>query len=163
VISAGRTTAMGSGMILVPFLTLAVCSCWTHGVRGSDAPRTTEPAPDASDPLRNFSGVWVGTSTSSADGAKVKIAFAIKREGNRFTGDYRCAPANAVCRNNVQRGWVHGQISARGFTVSEEDTSWCVFFMRSFHAAIADGEYTCYMNGGIADLGVFELKRPLGE
>jgi hypothetical protein len=150
-------------MIFVLFLTLAVCSCSTHGVHGSDAPRTTEPAPDASDPLRNFSGVWVGTSTSSADGAKVKIAFAIKREGNRFTGDYRCAPDNAVCRNNVQRGWVHGQISARGFTVSEEDTSWCVFFMRSFQAAIADGEYTCYMNGGIADLGVFELKRPLGE
>ena len=94
---------------------------------------------------------------------KVKIGFAIKRAGNKFTGDYRCAPDNAVCRNNVQRGWVHGQISARGFTVAEEDTSWCVFFVRRFHGAIADGEYTCYMNGGIADLGVFELKHPLGE
>ena len=121
-----------------------------------------ESAPDASDPLRNFSGVWVGTSTSSADGAKVKIAFAIKREGNKFTGGYRCAPDNAVCRNNVQRGWVHGQISGARFQgCRKKIRSWCVFFMRSFHRAIADGEYTCYMNGGIADLGVFELKRPL--
>jgi hypothetical protein len=150
-------------MILVLFLALAVGSCSTHGARGSDAPRAPELAPDASDPLRNFSGVWVGTSTSSADGSKVKIAFAIKRAGNKFTGDYRCAPDNAVCRNNVQRGWVHGQISARGFTVAEEDTSWCVFFVRRFHGAIADGEYTCYMNGGIADLGVFELKHPLAS
>ena len=153
---------MGSTMILVLFLALAVSSCSTHGARGSDVPRTPELAPDASDPLRNFSGLWAGTSTS-ADGSKAKIGFAIKREGNKFTGDYRCAPDNAVCRNNVQRGWVHGQISARGFTVAEEDTSWCVFFVRRFHGAIADGEYTCYMNGGIADLGMFELKHPLGE
>jgi len=155
---------MGSTVILVLLLALAVSSCSTHGARGTDVPRTPELAPDASDPLRNFSGVWVGTSTSSADGSKVKIVFAIKREGNKFTGDYRCAPDNAVCRNNVQRGWVHGQISARGFTVAEEDTSWCVFFMRRFHGTIADGEYTCYMNGGIADLGVFELNaRPAND
>jgi hypothetical protein len=145
-------------MILVLFLALTVCSCSTHEARGSDAPRIPEPAPDVSDPLRNFSGVWVGTSTSSAGGAKVKIGFTIKREGNKFSGGYRCAPDNAVCRNNVQHGWVHGQISARGFTVAEEDTSWCVFFMRRFRPAIADGEYTCYINGGIADLGVFELR-----
>jgi hypothetical protein len=155
---------MRPAIILVFSLALAVCSsCSTHGAHGSDGPRTPDAAPDASDPLLSFSGIWVGTSTSSADGAKVKIAFRIKREGNKFTGDYRCAPDNAVCRNNIQRGWVHGQISARGFTVSEEDTSWCVFFMRRFHPAAAEGEYTCYMNGGIADLGVFELKRPLGE
>jgi hypothetical protein len=154
---------MGYTTILVLCLALAVCSCSTRGARVSDAPRSPEPAPDAPDPLRNFTGVWVGTSTSSADASKVKIAFAIKRDGNRFTGDYRCAPDNAICRNNVQRGWVHGQISARGFTVAEEDTSWCVFFMRSFHSAIGHGEYTCYMNGGIADLGVFELKRRRSE
>ena len=162
IFSAGRTAAMGSTVILVLSLALAVSSCSTHGARGSEVPRTPELAPDASDPLRNFIGLWAGTSTSS-DGSKVKIGFAIKRDGNKFTGDYRCAPDNAVCRNNVQRGWVHGQISARGFTVAEEDTSWCVFFVRRFHGAIADGEYTCYMNGGIADLGVFELKHPLAS
>jgi hypothetical protein len=150
-------------MILMLFLALAVYSCSTHGARGSDAPRPSGPAPEASDPLREFNGVWVGTSTSSADGSKAKIAFAIKRQGNKFSGDYRCAPDNAICRNNVHRGWVHGQISAPGFTVAEEDTSWCVFFMRRFRPASAEGEYTCYMNGGIDDLGVFELRRPLGE
>jgi hypothetical protein len=153
---------MGSTVILVLSLALAVSSCSTHGARGSEVPRTPELAPDASDPLRNFIGLWAGTSTSS-DGSKVKIGFAIKRDGNKFTGDYRCAPDNAVCRNNVQRGWVHGQISARGFGVSEEDTSWCMFFMSRFHPPAAEGEYTCYMNGGISDLGVFELRGPQGD
>lgn len=152
------TTLPATTFVLL--LTLAVCSCSTHG---SDTPRILDRTPDASAPLQNFSGVWAGTSTSSADGAKVKIAFNIKREGNKFTGAYRCAPGNAICRNNVQRGWVHGQIAARGFGVSEEDTSWCVFFMRRFHPPAAEGEYTCYLNGGISDLGVFELKRSLGE
>ena len=156
---AMRPTAP-STMTLVLLLTLVVCSCSTHG---SDTPRTPDRAPEASGPLRTFTGIWVGTSTSSADGAKVKIAFDIKREGDKFKGDYRCAPGNAVCRNNVQRGWVHGQIAARGFTVSEEDTSWCLFFVFRFHPPAAAGEYTCYMDGGIADLGVFELKRPLRE
>jgi hypothetical protein len=146
-------------MTLVLLLALSAGSCST---RASDPPRTPDRRQGASDPLLNFNGIWVGTSTSD-DGDKAKIAFDIKREGNKFKGDYRCAPGNAVCRNNVQRGWVHGQISARGFTVAEEDTSWCVFFVRRFHGAIADGEYTCYMNGGIADLGVFELKHPLGD
>jgi len=117
---------MPSSMTLVLLLALAAGSCST---RCSDAPRTPDRAKDASDPLLNFNGIWAGTSTSSAGGAKVRIAFDIKREGNKFKGDYRCAPGNAVCRNNVQRGWVHGQISARGFTVSEEDTSWCLFFV----------------------------------
>ena len=149
-----------STMTLAVLLALAVCSCSTHG---SDTPRTPDRAPEASGPLRTFTGIWVGTSTSSADGAKVKIAFDIRREGDKFKGDYRCAPDNAVCRNNVQRGWVHGQIAARGFTVSEEDTSWCLFFVSRFYPPAAEGEYTCYMDGGIADLGVFELKRPLRE
>src|ERR1700687_3880370 len=150
---------MLSTMTLVLLLALAASSCSTHG---SNAPRTPDRTQNASDPLLNFNGVWVGTSTSS-DGDKAKIAFDIKREGNKFKGDYRCAPDNAVCRNNVQRGWVHGQVSARGFGVSEEDTSWCVLFMSKFHPATAGGEYTCYMNGGISDLGVFELRGPHGE
>jgi hypothetical protein len=146
-------------MTLVLLLALSASSCST---RGSDPPRTPDRAQGASYPLLNFNGIWVGTSTSDG-GDKAKIAFDIKREGNKFKGDYRCAPGNAVCRNNVERGWVHGQISARGFGVSEEDTSWCVFFMSKFYPPAAEGQYTCYMNGGISDLGVFELRRQHGE
>jgi hypothetical protein len=144
-------------MKFVLLLVLAICSCSAHG---PGAPPAPDRAPQTAEPLLSFSGIWIGTSTSSADGAKVKIAFDIKREGNKFTGGYRCAPDNAVCRNNVQRGWVHGQTSARGFGVSEEDTSWCLFFMRRLRPAAAEGEYTCYMNGGIADQGTFKLKGP---
>jgi hypothetical protein len=146
-------------------LLLMLAACWSSrcGAQGSDTPPVPRRTPEASAPLLTFSGIWIGTSTSSADGAKVKIAFNIKRVDDKFKGDYRCAPGNAVCRNNVQRGWVHGQTAARGFTVSEEDTSWCLFFVSRFRPLAAEGEYTCYMNGGIADLGVFELKQPLGE
>ena len=41
-----------------------------------------------------------------------------------------------------------------------EDTSWCTYFMDDFYPPKADGEYTCYMNGGIADQGTFKLKGP---
>jgi len=32
--------------------------------------------------------------------------------------------------------------------------------MDDFYPPKADGEYTCYMNGGIADQGTFKLKGP---
>jgi len=110
--------------------------------------------------LMGFTGVWKGTSTSSMNAAKVKISFDVKRDGNKLEGSYRCAPLNATCRNNIQRGWVNGQTSARGFMVSMEDTSWCTFMLDEFYPPAADGAYTCYTNGGIADLGVFEIKGP---
>jgi hypothetical protein len=138
-----------SAKTLVLVLALVAYSCSTHV---ADAPKTPQEARDVSDPLLDFTGIWVGTSTSSANDAKVKIAFDIKREsGGKFKGDYRCAPDNAICR------------TARGFVVSEEDTSWCLFFLRRFHPPTGEGEYTCYMDGGITDLGMFQLRRPLGE
>jgi len=143
-------------MTLVLLLALSAGSCST---RASDPPRTPDRRQGASDPLLNFNGIWVGTSTSD-DGDKAKIAFDIKREGNKFKGDYRCAPGNAVCRNNVDRGWVTGQVNARGLRVAMQDTSWCMYFMDEFYPPKADGEYTCYMNGGIADQGTFELTGP---
>ncbi|HVB78520.1 MAG TPA: hypothetical protein VNE82_01070 [Candidatus Binataceae bacterium] len=119
--------------------------------------------PNSPDPLMDFNGIWRGRSVSTMNAASAKITFNIKREGNHFKGDYRCAPGNAVCRNNVQRGWVTGQISARGFRIEMEDSSWCTYFMDDFYPPKADGEYTCYMNGGIADQGTFKLKGPPPE
>jgi hypothetical protein len=110
--------------------------------------------------LTGFTGVWDGTSTSSVNAAKVKISFDMNRDGNNLKGSYRCAPFNATCRNNIQNGWVHGQTSARGFTVSMEDSSWCTFVLDDFYPPAGDGEYTCYTNGGIADIGTFEVKGP---
>jgi hypothetical protein len=147
-------------IILTLLLALALWSCSSGGGGAQPAPAA---APDAPDPLLEFTGIWKGTSVSSMNAAKVRITFDIKREGNKFKGEYRCAPGNAICRNNVQRGWVTGQVSARGFRVAMEDTSWCMYFMDDFYPPKADGEYTCYLNGGIADQGTFELKGPPGE
>jgi hypothetical protein len=127
---------------------------------GSAATVASGGTPDSPDPLADFNGIWKGTSVSSMNAAMVKITFNIKREGNQFKGKYLCAPLNAVCRNNTPHGWVTGQINARGFRVAMEDTSWCMYFMDDFYPPKADGEYTCYMNGGIADQGTFKLKGP---
>jgi hypothetical protein len=148
-------------------LLLALCgwSCSSggnasSGSAGSNARVGTAAAPDSPDPLVDFNGVWKGTSVSTMNAAKVKITFDLTREGNQFKGKYLCAPLNATCRNNTPHGWVTGQVSARGFRVAMEDTSWCMYFMDEFYPPKADGEYTCYMNGGIADQGTFKLMGP---
>jgi hypothetical protein len=136
------------------------CSSGGGGNPGFAGSTGSAATPDSPDPLLDFTGIWRGRSISSMNAASAKITFAVKRQGNRIKGDYRCAPGNAICRNNVQRGWVTGQVSARGFRVEMEDTSWCMYFMDDFYPPKADGEYTCYMNGGIADQGTFKLKGP---
>jgi len=156
--TAGRRDRGSNGVRLAVTLAffmaaLIVGSCSTGGTH-----QTRLPNPDAPSPLMDFTGVWKGTSTSSMNAAKVRISFDIERDGNRLKGSYRCAPLNAMCRNNIQRGWVNGQIGARGFTVSMEDTSWCTFMLEEFYPPAGDGAYTCYTKGGIADLGIFEIK-----
>ena len=130
------------------------------GSAGSVGSTGSGGTPDSPDPLMDFTGVWKGTQVSSMNAARAKITFNIKREGNQFKGKYLCAAGNAVCRNNAPNGWVTGQVNARGFRVAMEDTSWCMYFMDDFYPPKADGEYTCYMNGGIADQGTFKLVGP---
>jgi len=130
------------------------------GAAGSAGSVGSSGTPDSPDPLADFNGIWRGSSVSTMNAASAKITFNLKREGNQIKGDYRCAPGNAICRDNIQRGWVSGQVSARGFRVSMEDSSWCTYFMDEFYPPKANGEYTCYVNGGIADQGMFKLHGP---
>jgi hypothetical protein len=151
--AASRITVLR--LVLIPGLLLAtalISSC-SAGVR-----HTPAAAADAPDPLVDFTGLWQGTSTSDMNAAKVRITFDIKREGNRLKGTYRCSPLNAVCRDNLDRGWLSGTIRARGFTVSMENTGWCTFMLDDFHPPSGDGDYSCYMNGMLADEGTFEIK-----
>jgi hypothetical protein len=155
---------------LALFLALAGWSCASSGggggrssPAGSASSVGSATAPASPDPLMDFNGIWKGTAVSSMNAAKVHITFNMTREGNKLKGKYLCAPLNATCRNNAPHGWVTGQVSARGFRVAMEDSSWCVYFMDDFYPPKADGEYTCYMNGGIADQGTFKLKGPPTE
>jgi len=140
-------------VVLLSFAT-AWCSCSSSSGQNSPPGAVAE----SPDPLREFAGTWRGTSFSTYALATVKIRFEIKQSGNNFKGDYRCWPGNIICTNNIQRGWVHGQITARGFTVAMEDTSWCLFFMNEFYPPLARGEYTCYEGGMVMDRGLFQLK-----
>jgi hypothetical protein len=138
---------------LLVIATLVVDAC-SSGV-GYAAPSTTHKL----DPLMDFTGLWTGTSTSSANAAKVRITFNVERQGNHLKGTYRCAPLNAPCRNNIHQGWLRGSIGALSFTVSMEDTSWCAFRLQHFNLQVGDGEYTCYMNASLVDTGVFQIRR----
>lgn len=140
-------------LVLLSFAT-AWCSCSITSSQNLP-PSALEERPD---PLREFAGTWRGTSFSTYAMATVKIRFEIKQNGNNFKGDYRCWPGNIMCTNNIQRGWVHGYTSARGFTVAMEDSSWCLFFMNEFYPPSARGEYTCYEGGMVMDRGLFQLK-----
>jgi hypothetical protein len=150
----------GSVMRLAIIIAFLVAALFVGSCSAGGTHQMRPPNPDATDMLTGFTGVWNGTSTSSVNAAKVKISFDMNRDGNNLKGSYRCAPFNATCRNNIQNGWVHGQTSARGFTVSMEDSSWCTFVLDDFYPPAGDGEYTCYTNGGIADIGTFEVKGP---
>jgi len=146
---------MRSALTLVLLsVALAWCSCST----GSGQNLTSGSSSERPDPLREFAGTWRGTSFSNYAMATVKIRFEIRQNGNNFKGDYHCSPGNIMCTNNVQRGWVHGHITARGFTVAMEDTSWCLFVMNEFYPPSARGEYTCYEGGMVMDRGLFQLK-----
>jgi hypothetical protein len=136
------------------------CSSSGGGPSGLAGSGGSSAVPDSPDPLLDFNGIWRGKSISTMNAASAKIIFKVRREGNQLKGEYFCAPGNAICRNNIHRGWLTGQINARGFRVSMEDTSWCMYFMDDFYPPKADGEYTCYMNGGIADQGNFKLIGP---
>jgi hypothetical protein len=114
-----RSNVVRLAVILAFFIAAPIVgSCSAGGTH-----QTPPPNPDAPNLLMDFTGVWKGTSTSSMNAAKVKISFDMERDGNKLKGSYRCAPLNAICRNNIQRGWVNGQTGARGYTVSMEDTS----------------------------------------
>lgn len=145
--AASRITVLG--LVLV---TAVISSCST-AVR--DTPGATADAPD---PLVDFTGLWKGTSTSDMNAAKVQVTFDIKREGDQLKGTYRCAPLNAVCRDNLDRGRLSGTIRARGFTVAMENTGWCTFMLDKLDPPVRNGEYTCYMNGMLADEGTFDLR-----
>lgn len=145
--------------MLSALLMVAAGSCASSASGASAAARPAPSKMAALDPLMDFTGLWTGTSTSSANAAKVRITLNMLREGNHLKGKYICQPLNAACRNNNQHGWVQARTNARSFTVSMEDTSWCAFTLQHFNVQMGDGEYTCYMGGSMVDQGVFHIRR----
>jgi hypothetical protein len=52
-----------------------------------------------------------------------------------------------------------GTTDARGFRVSLQDTSWCLYSLGTFYQNDGDGEYTCYVGASIVEQGTFDIKR----
>jgi len=109
-------------------------------------------------PLGDFKGVFAG-DTISDDNRRVKIGFDVQQKGEQISGTYQCAPGNATCRNQMTRGWVSGNVDARGIRVSLQDGSWCLYSLQVFYGDDGEGDYSCYQAGMLVEHGVFSLKR----
>jgi len=120
--------------------------------------RTQAHDPVGAQPLDDFKGVFAG-ETISGDNRRVKIGFDVQQKGDQISGTYQCAPGNATCRNQMTRGWVRGNVDARGIRVSLQDGSWCLYSLEAFYGDDGEGDYACYQGGMLVENGVFSLKR----
>ncbi|MGH7839162.1 MAG: hypothetical protein ACREQC_15220, partial [Candidatus Binataceae bacterium] len=116
------------------------------------------PDPGSVRPLRDFKGLFAG-GTVSGDNRRVKISFDVQQKGDQISGTYGCAPGNATCRNQMLKGWVSGNVDARGIRVSLQDGSWCLYNLGVFYVNEGEGDYSCYNGGMLVEHGVFSLKR----
>jgi len=124
----------------------------------ANARRAQTQDPVGARPLDDFKGRFAG-ETISGDNRRVKIGFDVQEKGDQISGTYQCAAGNANCRNQMTRGWVSGNVDARGIRVSLQDGSWCLYSLEAFYGNDGEGDYSCYQGGMLVEQGVFSLKR----
>lgn len=130
-------------------------------------------------PAINLSGIWQGEirvipcfpgvpSEVGRCNAVNRITLSLRQSGSTVTGDYRCAIGTMVCRdaNTTERGtvvdgWVSGSnVSLR--IMLPGDVSSCLF-NGSDSASEIRGSYRCYQGGGLAEMGLWRVRRGSGE
>ncbi len=116
----------------------------------------------------NVAGRWQGTRSatggSGSDAFKIhSIRFDLKQSGEDITGSYRCYAgkhANTDCNNpvgNVTSGTIKdGKVSIK---VQAMPNSLDCSFSGSVEGSVMKGDYTCYVGGGLATNGVFDVHR----
>jgi len=88
------------------------------------------------------------------------IKLFIRQKDNKVTGEYRCSPSNALCRNGDDRGSIEG--TANGSQVNLNimvlpDASNCRYTGTLDYNG--NGQYTCYLQGGIVEQGTWQLSK----
>jgi hypothetical protein len=117
-----------------------------------------------------ISGEWKGTTTTtggptSKAGLTRDITLIITEKGGKLSGAYACSfgeGANAFCRNHDETGVIsRGSLSGNKFTATiivYPDFSHCEY-SGTWSGAQIQGTYTCYLEGAIAELGNWEVKK----
>ena len=81
-------------------------------------------------------------------------------EGDKVTGEYRCSPGNALCRNGDEKGSIEGTANGNQVnlnTILLPDASNCRFTGTLDYNG--NGQYTCYLQGRIVEQGTWQLSK----
>jgi hypothetical protein len=117
-----------------------------------------------------ISGEWKGTTTTtggptSKAGLTRDITLIITEKGGKFSGAYACSfgeGANAFCRNHDETGVIsRASLSANKFTATitvYPDFSHCEY-SGTWSGDQIRGTYTCYLEGAIAELGNWQVRK----
>jgi len=129
----------------------------------------------------DISGVWRGEIrvipcpvgiTSSETGrcnAVNRITFSLRQSDSSLSGEYHCAIGTLVCRdaNTTERGTVTGgQVSGRNVSmrvVLPGDLSSCLYNGSESASGQMRGTYRCYQGGGLAEVGIWQMRRGASE
>lgn len=97
-----------------------------------------------------------------------RITFNLRQTDSTLTGDYRCTIGTMVCRdaNTTDRGTVaSGELSGSAVTmrvVLPGDLSSCLYNGFEYSPGELHGGYRCYQGGGLAEVGVWQVRRAAG-
>jgi hypothetical protein len=145
-------------------LTMAVGLCSVSGAQES------MPAPG------DFTGTWEGTirvtpcralsmTESGRCNAVNKITLTIIQHDSKITGAYHCSIGTQICRNGnaddsgkITSGSASGS-SIRFSVLITSDLSNCAYNGYSPAPGKIRGGYSCYVGGGLAEQGMWEVSR----
>jgi hypothetical protein len=151
-------------LLLTCLCLLAVCanSCSTQEIKEPVSSASTSAASPGNVADGNLSGLWtITTSTGGLAGMAGRtrsIKLALRQEGDKITGQYRCSPGNALCRNGNDRGSIKG--TANGNQVNLNilllpDASNCRY--TGILVYNGNGQYTCYLQGSLVEQGTWQV------
>jgi hypothetical protein len=147
-------------------LILTAAASW-----GGLTPAAAQPAPVQEG---DFTGLWKGTirvfpcsrlRERGRCNAVNNVSFTIIQDGSKISGHYTCSIGTYICRNgNADNGGkiVSGDANGKNirFTVIvPSDVSSCRYNGVSLSRDQMRGAYTCYVGGGIAEQGRFDVMR----
>jgi hypothetical protein len=145
-------------------LALCATSCSTKD--------TKEPVRSASPPAaspgdgteQNLSGLWIGTTSTGGlvgmAGLTRSIKIVLRQESTKITGEYRCSPGNALCRDGDEKGAIEGTANGNQVNLNITllpDASNCRFMGTLDYNG--NGQYTCYLQGQIVEQGTWQLSK----
>jgi len=155
-----------AGSLLASLCLLAICAsgCSTQETKVPVSSASSSAPPPSNGAEDNLSGLWTGTTSTGGllgmAGLTRSIKLVIRQEGNKVTGEYRCSPGNALCRNGDEKGSIKGTASGSHVSLNIAllpDASNCRFIGTLDYNG--NGQYTCYLQSRIVEQGTWQASK----